>query len=244
MVADTSVVLAIWNDIELDRVSEYEAWHTLEHVPERVWVPGFTRGNRYVAVSGGQPRYLTLYDIVSFDPLMSEQYIDLVEHPTAWTASMRPAFKNFLRQPCELVASAGHILGGWTLTVRFALAAEAVPAQLQAIAQGLFVLGTTHSVTHVRIGRVRSAGPQALANVQSITEGNDYLLLIQSATEEGASNLRTLVDSHAANLLNDALYRVDGLYRLASRTDHVDVQASERPTQRIDLMSQFHSGVA
>ena len=44
-----SAFLALWNDIEPQRRTEYDAWHTFEHVPERVGIPGFIRGRRYVA---------------------------------------------------------------------------------------------------------------------------------------------------------------------------------------------------
>ena len=46
-----SAVLAIWNDIAPGGDAEFNHWHTREHVPERVGVPGFLRGRRYLAVS-------------------------------------------------------------------------------------------------------------------------------------------------------------------------------------------------
>ena len=33
--------LALWNDFDPEREAEYECWHTFEHVPERVGIPGF-----------------------------------------------------------------------------------------------------------------------------------------------------------------------------------------------------------
>ena len=39
--------LALWNDVASGREAEYERWHTFEHVPERVAVPGM-RGARAI----------------------------------------------------------------------------------------------------------------------------------------------------------------------------------------------------
>ena len=40
--------LALWNDIAAARDAEYNLWHTREHVPERLSVPGILTGKRYV----------------------------------------------------------------------------------------------------------------------------------------------------------------------------------------------------
>ena len=38
--------LALFNDFELDRELEYNEWHSREHVPARLTVPGITRARR------------------------------------------------------------------------------------------------------------------------------------------------------------------------------------------------------
>ena len=52
---------------------EFNAWYDTEHVPERLAVPGFLTGRRYVATDG-HPRYLAFYDIETLKVLDSDSY--------------------------------------------------------------------------------------------------------------------------------------------------------------------------
>jgi len=238
--SNNSVLLAIWNDIAPERVDEYEAWHTLEHVPERVWVPGFERATRYVACGSAHPAYLTLYEVASLDVLRTPPYVDLVDNPTDWSASMRPSFANFLRQPCHVIASAGYVSGGSLLASRFALPERQSAARLSNLAEMLYARGTRLALTRVQIGEVVSAGPQALTNTGPKSGGVEYLAIVEAATESGATQLSALLDDAACGLLDGALYRTEAVYRFASRVEHADVEAPRRPLQRSDLMSQWH----
>ncbi len=55
-------------------VEEFNAWYDTEHLPERVVLPGFHSGARFVCVDG-YPRYMALYDLESEDVLDSESYL-------------------------------------------------------------------------------------------------------------------------------------------------------------------------
>ncbi|WP_417720797.1 hypothetical protein [Salipiger sp.] len=102
-----SAFLCLWNDFAPDRYGEYEDWHTLEHVPERVAAPGFLAGRRYGAPARDDSRYMTLYDLDRLEALDTPQYLDLQQNPTDWSARMRPDFRNVLRIPFERIASEG-----------------------------------------------------------------------------------------------------------------------------------------
>ena len=106
-----SAFLALWNDISRTREPEYDRWHTQEHVPERVAVTGFHGARRYVNRAREHHRYFTLYDVANLGVFDSREYMDLVEHPTPWSASMRPDFSNFLRATCSVVTSTGDGIG-------------------------------------------------------------------------------------------------------------------------------------
>ncbi len=45
-------VVAIWNDILPEGRDNFIEWHNREHIPERVSIPGFLRGRRYIAEQG------------------------------------------------------------------------------------------------------------------------------------------------------------------------------------------------
>jgi hypothetical protein len=44
--------VCIWHDLLPEARDEFHQWHNREHMPERVGIPGFRRGRRYVALSG------------------------------------------------------------------------------------------------------------------------------------------------------------------------------------------------
>ena len=111
--------LALWNDFDPAREAEYECWHTFEHVPERVGIPGFLSGRRYRAAERSESQYFTLYELESLAALGGPDYAEVVDHPTAWSTAMRPSFRNFLRSPCEMLLTSGVGIGGALATMRF-----------------------------------------------------------------------------------------------------------------------------
>ena len=100
-----SAFLAIWHDIEEHGDVEYDDWHTQEHMPERVGIPGFEAGRRWVDRSLDHQRYFTLYEAATLDVLDSAAYRARLDAPTAWTHKVQPTFTNFVRAACRAVAS-------------------------------------------------------------------------------------------------------------------------------------------
>ena len=66
--------LVVWNDVAPAVEAEYQRWHRIEHMPERMSLPGFTLGRRYVDRGGRRYRYLTLYEARSVETFCSEPY--------------------------------------------------------------------------------------------------------------------------------------------------------------------------
>jgi hypothetical protein len=114
--------LAIWNDVAPGGEAEFDHWHTVEHVPERVGVPGFLRGRRYRAVSG-HPRYFTLYETEGAATLASPPYLARLNDPTPWTRRALPLFRDTIRTACRVSLSLGRGLGGALATLRLGPAA-------------------------------------------------------------------------------------------------------------------------
>ena len=104
--------LALFNDFDPERDDEYNAWHSREHVPQRLTVPGIERARRYVCRAAPRYTYFTLYEMASTDTMRSQPYLDLLATPTPWSAAMRPSFRQFLRIPCRTLASVGEGIGG------------------------------------------------------------------------------------------------------------------------------------
>jgi hypothetical protein len=106
--AGARAFLALWNGIDDAALQpEYEAWHTFEHVPERVGLPGFVAARRYRREGPDGPLYFTLYWLDAIGALDTPQYAEVFAAPTAWTARLRAHLNQFFRLPCVLRGSHG-----------------------------------------------------------------------------------------------------------------------------------------
>jgi hypothetical protein len=110
--------LVVWHDIKEQAEAEYNLWHTVQHMPERVGIPGFQVGRRYVNWDLSMHRYFTLYEGDSLDAFGSDAYRERLDSPTEWTTRIAPAFTNFIRSTCEMLASNGRGVGGVLATLR------------------------------------------------------------------------------------------------------------------------------
>jgi hypothetical protein len=110
-------VLAIWNGIAAEAEDAFLAWHVGEHIPERVSVPGFLRGRRYVALDG-DPKYFNFYETQDTATLASPAYMARLNAPSPWTRQVVPHFTDTSRTVCRVVESLGQGDGGWIGTIR------------------------------------------------------------------------------------------------------------------------------
>lgn len=97
--------LALWNGVAPGHLDAYQAWHGIEHVPERLTVPGILAAWRYQADDGGEPGFFTLYDLASVDVLQTPAYQRLINQPSPESTRMRPHLTHFTRIVCRLAAS-------------------------------------------------------------------------------------------------------------------------------------------
>jgi hypothetical protein len=111
-------VIAIWQDLVPEFKQEYREWHNRQHVPERLSIPGFRRGRRFVAIEGG-PEFYTLYETDKPEDVSGKAYLERLNAPTEWTRRIMPAFRNMVRSVCRVVYSEGVGEGGFLVTFRF-----------------------------------------------------------------------------------------------------------------------------
>jgi hypothetical protein len=110
-------------DIEEAAIGEHDDWHTHEHLPERLSIPGFLRGTRWISVRGS-PRYAVIYEIEELETLSSEAYLKRLNHPTPWTSKMMTHYRGMIRGLCSVERSHGLGTGHYALLVRFESAAH------------------------------------------------------------------------------------------------------------------------
>jgi hypothetical protein len=109
--------LTIWNGIAPEAEAEFVAWHVSEHIPERIGLPGFKRGRRYI-VAEGQPKYFNFYETSDVEVLTSEAYRASLNAPTEWTRRVVRHFRDTSRTVCRVAVSFGNGEGGWIETLR------------------------------------------------------------------------------------------------------------------------------
>ena len=114
-------------DVVQDAIPEHDEWHTHEHLPERLSIPGFLRGTRWVALDG-QPRYFVMYEVEQLATLTSTAYLERLNRPSPWTSKMMPNYRGMTRGFCSVAGSFGLGIGRSGLLIRFRPTTETRPS--------------------------------------------------------------------------------------------------------------------
>ena len=112
-------MVVIWNDIKEGMRDEFVQWHSSEHLPERVSIPGFISGQRWYG-EHASPQYLTTYVTQNTGVLTSDAYIQRLNDPTPWTLKTVAAFRHTCRAAGEVMWEYGSKkgYGGHILAIR------------------------------------------------------------------------------------------------------------------------------
>lgn len=112
-----TAALAMWWDMAPDTRAEFEDWHSHEHFPERLAIPGFRRATRWSSADGGEGIF-QMYELEAHETLASPHYMARLNAPTPWSARMMPHHRNMVRSQCRVLESAGGPIARHALTVR------------------------------------------------------------------------------------------------------------------------------
>lgn len=128
--------VAIWHDIAPEGRAEFYAWHGEEHMPERVGIPGFLRGRRYVAIDADL-EFFNLYEAQTVEVLKGQDYTARVNAPTPWTFSSVKHFRSVARAICRVAHTSGPAQGGLIATLRYDVPDNIASAHKAALLRGL-----------------------------------------------------------------------------------------------------------
>jgi hypothetical protein len=212
-----------------EAIAEHDDWHTLEHLPERLSIPGFLRGTRWVALRGG-PRYFVTYEVSQLDTLTSDAYLQRLNNPTPWTAKMMTSYRGVSRGFCSVTGSFGFGFGHIGLLLRFRPEAQAAPALRRRLLEEILPrvaaqpgIGSAHLL--------EQAATAPMTNEQRIRGADaafDWVVLIAGYRQETLEGLlqaaldRPGLEQQGATRILDATYRVD--YSLS----HEELERRER----------------
>ena len=198
--------VAMWWGFAPEMRDEIEDWHTHEHMPERVAIPGFLRGTRWIAL-GGELSFFILYEVARASVLTGADYMARLNDPTPWSRKMMPHHLNMTRSLCRVHASSGGLIGRALTTLRFSpprrggrsVSAWLAKEKLLALAQRRGLLGASL----LRAERQ----PSAKTVEQEIRGGDrtaDWVLILsgheESAVEAAGNELRAALEARKCNV--------------------------------------------
>lgn len=239
--------LALWNSVSSARLQpEYEVWHTFEHVPERVGLPGFVEARRYRAHAdrpGDAPHYYTCYWLASLAALETPQYREVFTHPTPWSTRMRGELRDFLRLPCKLEGTSGPSCAAQLATLQLRSRAPVFP---DAVAAWLREQVQEARIVRASWGSVGSSAEFPLANHlggdADPAPGHHHVVMLEGldlASLQQAAAAMDCTGSPGWQLASPPAF-----FELLSlvRQDELDPPAGQRPPARMDLYKAFQTG--
>lgn len=214
LLGSAAIVLAF--DVAPEISAEHDDWHTHEHLPERLSIPGFLRGSRWIATRG-QPRYLVLYEVAERETLTSPAYLERLNNPSAWTSKMMPHYRGMTRGLCAVTGSGGLGLGNVVYVVRFEARAEAEePLRRWLLEDVLPSLPAQRGIGSAHLLRAVAAAPATHEQrIRGVDAGMDSVLLVmgyepdalleQARARSGPRHL----ERRGAAVAAEGLYRFD-----------------------------------
>jgi len=218
--------LAMWWDMRAETRADFEHWHSHEHFPERLAIPGFRRATRWRAADGGEGIFV-MYELDSYAVLSSPHYLERLNAPTPWSTRMMPHHRNMVRSQCSVLASHGGTVAGHALTVRMS---PALPGEGDALRERLVPLLAQWPVCAGLAGAHllrHSAPPIAATTEQKIRGGDSVADWVVVVTGYDAAALAALAGAElgeAALLdMGAAPGAIHGFYRLAHSATPTDM---------------------
>jgi len=210
--------LSMWSGVLQGYERELDRWHTIEHMPERLGVPGFLRGRRYMHTGASDHPLFILYEAAHIETFRSPGYVVRLNDPTEWSKKVQPGLVNFVRSPCHTVISLGDGLGGAVMAIRVSGDIANTAEVSHSLASAAPAIARLHGVTAVHIGQ----------HVAEITSGETAETRLRPAASAPRFAYVVLVEGIGSRELDDAMPHVvdiatatssgtceAGVYRLA-----------------------------
>jgi hypothetical protein len=194
-------VVAIWHDLLPDAKDDFYEWHNREHMPERVGIPGFRRGRRYIALDEG-PEYFNLYEADTVEVLGAQDYLLRLNSPTPWTKQVVASFRGVARSICHVAYSDGVGQGAYLATARFDIPSTARTQVVSGMRHRLLpslvdrpgITGVHLCLADVTISRVETVEKKARSDG---TDVPTWIVLIEGCRTD---DVRSAVEAFNAEL--------------------------------------------
>ena len=116
-----SAVLVNWGGIMSEKEENFNQWHSKEHMPERISLPGFLRGYRAMGIEGTNlnHKYFMMYEAKNKEVFVSKEYLERLNNPTKWTKEILSNYISPSRTICSVISSKSIGSGNFISTIRF-----------------------------------------------------------------------------------------------------------------------------
>lgn len=199
--------LAMWWDMAPAMRAEFEHWHSVEHFPERLALPGFRRASRWADADGG-PGFFILYELEELANLASPEYLARLNAPTPWSTRLMPHHARMVRCQSEVLQTRGAATARHMLTLRWDSPQPdaAAFAQQCAATQGVTGVHVLHhrppDVGQTQEQRLRG-GADAVADTIVLVGGYDAGVLRDLAAQAPAGAVTGLFSLSLARTRDD-----------------------------------------
>jgi hypothetical protein len=207
--------IAMWWSVAEGRRDEFNEWHSKEHLPERLAIPGFLRGSRWCREERGD--FFVLYELEAYDVLVSAAYRDRLNEPTPWSTRMMPLHLGMVRSQCRVTASFGRGVATYMTSIRLSPAdgcelplADHVVAVLEKAAEDI---GITSA--HLLRTETPQAAPTTEQKIRGGDRAADWIILLSGHNDAALQRVcdtvlsaPQLAESGASHVQQDRLYRL------------------------------------
>ena len=185
--------LAMWWNVRPERRTEFGDWHSHEHFPERMSIPGFRRGSRWTSALDTQG-FFVLYELEAYETLTSAAYLDRLNHPTPWSTKMMPHHLDMVRSQCRAAASFGGGIATSLATVRLSPRAGEGERLKAALIDAIRDVPATAGLTGAHLlvtDTPQTSSPTAEQRIRGADAAADWIVLLSGyegeAVEQAAS---------------------------------------------------------
>lgn len=229
-------LLLNWLDVAPGAEADFLKWHTREHVPERVSLPGFLSGARLVAASDVPPEpghgLLIAYEAQSPAAFTSAAYRARLDDPTPLTRQMLPGLRQVTRGIYRAEALWGAGQGGHVATLRFNAPPEGFAgwvAQLDRLAGRAGMISVLLGRPDIRRSRMKGTTAEG-RSTDSQPEDPSWCLVLQASHREALEEAAARALPGPGSLRLHRFRRVFTLAR-AELSQPAPASTAQRPTE-------------
>ena len=164
--------VAMWWEVMPALRTAFEDWHSHEHFPERLGIPGFLRASRWASATDGEGCFV-MYELDALETLTSQHYLARLNDPTPWSARMMPHHRNMVRSLCAVALSYGGGIARSMLTVRLSPRANHAIALLDWLREKLPKFPLVPGITAAHLLQTQAQKPGIAATAEQKMRGGD-----------------------------------------------------------------------